>query len=145
MLTRIAKKTEANFYFAPQPRDLIKIYQRISLLLHSQLLIKYKTPCPMDDTWHDLKITIPYLGKEIFGERAFRAAKETRTPAEHLAKIRDEEMKKQKQKERNRQKQEMERVRQKKKTEKNLITILLVAVLLLVFILFVVILLRKKK
>jgi len=84
MLSRLARETEANYYPAPEPKDLIAIYQRISKLLHSQLLVEYKTPFAMDDRWHALRVVIPYMGREISGSREYLSAKESKIPTELL-------------------------------------------------------------
>jgi len=93
MLKDMASKTEANYYHAPVPADLVDIYRRVSLLLHSQLMATFTTPFPMDDTWHALRIAIPYMGREISGEKPYLSAKESKIPAELIFKINEEQAK----------------------------------------------------
>lgn len=94
MLTDMARRTEANYYAAPEPRDLTAIYKRISDLLHSQLMVEFTTPFPMDDRWHALRVVIPYMGKEIAGEKPYLSAKESKIPSELVLQI-DREQRKQ--------------------------------------------------
>lgn len=91
MLRALAEKTSGNYYPAPQPADLLEIYQRISKLLHAQLLIEFTTPIAMDDRWHKLTVSIPYMGRQISGEREYLSTKESRIPSELLQKMRDAE------------------------------------------------------
>jgi VWFA-related protein len=91
MLRAMAEKTSGNYYQAPRPAGLLEIYQRVSKLLHAQLLLKFNTPFEMDSRWHKLAVAIPYMGREITGEREYLSAKESRIPSELLQKMRDAE------------------------------------------------------
>lgn len=93
MLEQMAAKTEANFYHAPAPDRLGEIYRNISRLLHSQLLVYFKTPFPMDDQWHRLQFRMPFRDKTISGEKLYLSAEESKIPTPTLRQIREQEKK----------------------------------------------------
>ncbi len=93
MLRDIAGQTEANYYHAPAPGNLVEIYRRISKLLHSQLRATYRTEFPMDDKWRVVTIVASHMGKEIQGERSYLSALESRLPTDALLKMRADAVK----------------------------------------------------
>lgn len=93
MLKQMASKTEANYYHAPEPSALVEIYRRVSELLHSQLQATFTTPLPMDDLWHTIRIVIPYMGREIAGEKPYLSALESKIPADLVMKINEAQAK----------------------------------------------------
>jgi len=142
MLKELAVKTEANYYHAPNPEDVVNIYKKISLLVHSQLIVKFKTPYSMDDKWHKLKLSIPYMGKEISGTKAYLSAQESKISTELLKRIRDEENKKL-----NLNKQEpinLVNGNPVKEKENKLIMILLAALFLVILFLIIAIMKKRK-
>ncbi len=87
MLKELAVRTEGNYYPALDPSQLKTIYEQISLLLHSQLNLRFTTSKEMDDQWRKLKIDVPYMGRVISGERAYLSAKASRMPDALLQRI----------------------------------------------------------
>lgn len=88
MLTKISIETDGNLYQPINPQEITEIYQNVSKILHSQLIITYTTPFPMDDQWHPLRIEIPYLDSDIIGGKKFYlSAKESRIPSKLLKEI----------------------------------------------------------
>jgi VWFA-related protein len=87
MLRELALRTEGNYYPAPQPGQLKGIYEQISLLLHSQLMLAYTTNRDMDNQWRTLRISVPYMGQTINCERPYLAAKASYMPTDLLQRI----------------------------------------------------------
>jgi len=137
MLKEMAAKTEANYYLAPQPADLIDIYRRVSLLLHSQLSASFITPFPMDDKWHTLKVVIPYMGREISGEKPYLSAKESKIPAELVFKINEEQNKL--------QERDAQPIKDARAEEQRTFIIVLAAAALVLVLFLLLLLVRKKK
>ncbi len=136
MLKKMAGQTEANYYHAPGPDRLADIYRNISLLLHSQLLMRFKTSFPMDDQWHRLRVEVPYMGRVVSGEKPYLSARESRIPTELLKRIRREENRKLA-----RQQRQIER---KEKNEHRLIILLSVVLGILILVLIVAMIRRGK-
>ena len=87
MLTRMAERTDANYYPAPRAEELQSIYQRISQLLHAQITLRFRTPFPRDDQWHLLRVEIPFQDSLLTGERLYLSARESKIPTSVLEKI----------------------------------------------------------
>lgn len=138
MLLNLSGKTEANYYNAPAPKDLLNIYKKISLLLHSQLIVKFSTPYPMDDKWHNLKLTVSYMESEITGEKGYLSAKESKIPTELLKRIRNKEN------ERIEKSVNKRETPKKEKEKKKLILILLIALVFLSLVLLTILIKRRR-
>lgn len=145
MLDKISSETEGNSYYTLDPSELTEIYKKISLLLHSQLILKFKTPFEMDDTWHTLKFQIPYMGKIIKGEKPYLSAKESRISTELLRKIQKEEEERIRKAEEERIKIAKRLEELKKKKERTMILFLSIAIAFLLIILILIIIMKKRK
>ncbi len=143
MLKKIAKETHANFYNAPKPDQLIDIYRKISLLLHSQLVITFKTIYEMDSKWHNLKIIIPYVDGFIESEKSYLSAKKSKISTKLLGKIRLEIQKKKIQTQIKTEKLRKKKERRKKKEEK--IIYILFIILIIILIVLIVLIYKKKQ
>jgi len=145
MLNKLSSETEGNSYYTLNPSELTEIYKKISLLLHSQLILEFKTPFPMDRKWHSLKFQISYMGKIIKGEKSYLSAKESRISTELLRQIQksDEERSRKQQEERKKIEAELNRL--KKQKEKTLIIILSGAIGVFLIVLILIIILKRRR
>lgn len=141
MLKDIAERTHGNFYNAPRAEQLIEIYKKISLLLHSQLIITFKTIFAMDSKWHNLRITIPYVGGLIESEKSYLSAKRSNISTKLLAKLRIEAQKRALQKE---NKIQRIKAREQIKQKKDKIIYILFLVLIIMLIVLIIVLIRKR-
>lgn len=140
MLGELARKSEGNYYPAPQPEQLKGIYEQISLLLHSQLSLSYTSPKPMDDQFRTIRVSLPYMGKTLAGEKGYLSAKESRIPTELLRRQREEEN--QRAQEARVLGQGAEQARQKRERK---LLIILGSILAVLVLLLVVAVVRKRK
>jgi hypothetical protein len=145
MLKNIALNTEGNYYHAARPADLIKIYERVSQLLHSQFLIEFESPLPMDDNWHQLHVEITYNEGVVKGKRSYLSAKESFIPTKWLKAIKANELKRIEEQKKRLQEAIQKETKISHKHEDNLIVFLSIMLGILVLLLLILILFKKRR